>query len=136
MNLQWFGHLETQTTRGLRSIIINSELSPPLYTDTQMLKKRQNTNFDVPLKIIPQRSLGLQERTDKIWSRYLHLQNRLVPFSHLQARCFLTTIFKPNKTVLRYVFFFKVSYIFNNNIYSIRENLDKLKNHSIQFWFV
>ena len=68
------------------------ELRPLPNTATQTLQPRYPTLFDVPSKIIPQCSLCLQVTTDKIWSRYLHIQKRSEPFPHSDQRCLYSAI--------------------------------------------
>ena len=68
------------------------ELRPLPNTVTKTLYPRYLTHIDVPSKMIPQCSLCLQVTTDKIWSRYLHIQRRSEPFPHSDQRCLFCTI--------------------------------------------
>ena len=127
----------------LQIITQNSwELRPLPNTATQTLYPRNPTLFDVPSKIIPQCSLCLQVTTDKIWSRYLHIQKRSEPFPHSDQRCLYSAIghvdqltkialnfgFKKLLTFsLNIIFKQCINFLFKNNIQGKCEQFLKTK---------
>ena len=90
------------------------KLRPLPNTVTKTLYPRYLTHIDVPSKMIPQCSLCLQVTTDKIWSRYLHIQRRSEPFPHSDQRC----LFAPSAifTKIAIIFCFPILLTFFLNI--------------------